>query len=136
MTFRESSIRVINFTGKTDDHKIWESKFLAKAGKIGYKKILLGKVKIPSDVEYATALAVAEATRSTSQLETISAYETNSVAYADLILAMDGETNNGKVAWSLVDGSKTSENPDGDAALAFKRLRENISRKQHHHMFV
>ena len=98
MTFRESSIRVINFTGKSDDHKIWESKFLAKAGKVGYKRVLLGQVKTPSDSEYATALAVAEASWTAPHLETISAYETNRVTYADLILVMDGETNNGKVA--------------------------------------
>ena len=43
----ETSIRVIQFSGKTKDWPVWEEKFLAKAKRKGFKDVLLGKYKIP-----------------------------------------------------------------------------------------
>ena len=44
-----SSIKVITFSGKKKDWDAWEEKFLAKARRRGYKRILLGEAKIPND---------------------------------------------------------------------------------------
>ena len=42
-------IKVIPFSGKAVDWPVWSEKFLARARRKGYKKILLGKEKVPDD---------------------------------------------------------------------------------------
>ena len=42
-------IKVIPFSGKAVDWPVWSEKFLARARRKGYKKILLGKEKDPDD---------------------------------------------------------------------------------------
>ena len=101
--------------------------FLAKSRRLGLKKILLGTVVIALGTEYAAALIVDEANRTTDHTKTIENYELNTRAFEDLILAIDGSLNAVRVAWSLVEGSKTMDLPDGDAALAFKNIRENYA---------
>ena len=40
---------------------------------------------------------------------------------------MDGSSNAGRVAWSLVDGAKTTDLPDGDSILSYRKLREKFA---------
>jgi len=47
----EKSIRVINFDGKQTELAVWEAKFLAKANRRGFKKVVLGIEKVPKDSE-------------------------------------------------------------------------------------
>ena len=49
---------------------------------------------------------------------------TSTRVFKDLILAMDGSLNAGRVAWSLVDVVKTSDLMDGNSTPANKKLRE------------
>ncbi len=42
-----SAIRLLNFSGKTDEWPRWSEKFLAKAKRSGIKDVLLGKLEIP-----------------------------------------------------------------------------------------
>jgi len=44
-----TSIKVIPFSGKAVDWPVWSEKFLARARRKGYKKILLGKGEVPDD---------------------------------------------------------------------------------------
>ena len=40
---------------------------------------------------------------------------------------MDGSSNAGRIAWSVVEGSKMTDLSDGDVDLAFKKLREKCA---------
>ena len=90
------------------------------------KNTLLGTNKIPTKTEYAATVAVDDASRSAPWKETTEDFDLNSRAFEDLIIAMNGSSNTGRVAWSLVDGAKTTDLPDGDSALAYKKLRGNM----------
>ena len=90
----EKSIRIISFSGKRGDWRVWSWKFLAVAEKRGYKKVLTGTLVLTS----------------TSSAEE---KQLGVNAYNDLLLAMT-ET----ISFGLVDESKNVVYPDGDAAKA------------------
>ena len=46
-----TSIKVIPFSGKAVDWPVWSEKFLARARRKGYKKILLGEEVVTNDAE-------------------------------------------------------------------------------------
>ena len=77
MDSKEVNFRLLPFDGKKENWLMWSEKFLAKAKKKGYKKILLGKETIPPDSPKVTDKAALQ-TR-----------ELNDEAYNDLILAMN-----------------------------------------------
>ena len=52
----EKSIRVIEFSGKPSDWKIWSRKFLARVKRKGCKALLEGKIAIPTFAEYEAAV--------------------------------------------------------------------------------
>ena len=54
-SLEQKSIKVIEFTGKDKDWKIWSKKFLAQANRKGYKKLLTGAEVIPTESEYTAA---------------------------------------------------------------------------------
>ena len=47
----DKSVRIIQFSGKKKDWRVWMRRFLAAAGKKKYKKLLLGIEKAPPDSE-------------------------------------------------------------------------------------
>ena len=47
----EESIKVIYFTGKSQGWHVWNKKLLARANRLGYKKLLLGDETIPTETE-------------------------------------------------------------------------------------
>ena len=51
MSTELKSIRVLEFDGKESSWEGWSEKFKARAKRKGYKGMLLGKVKIPTDSE-------------------------------------------------------------------------------------
>ena len=51
----EKSLKVIAFSGKQDDWKFWEVKFLARARRKGFRETLLGKETIPKNDENLTS---------------------------------------------------------------------------------
>ena len=57
-SLEQKSIKVIEFTGKDKDWKIWLRKFLAQANRKGYKGLLTGSDNIPTEAE--SELAVGE----------------------------------------------------------------------------
>ncbi len=47
----EKNLKVITFSGKQDDWKFWEVKFLARGRRNGFREILLGTIPILKDGE-------------------------------------------------------------------------------------
>jgi len=83
---------------------------MARARRKGYKDVLTGKKTPPAD------------SKSTTDKDELTLREANGTAYEALLLLIDGEQASGRVAFNIVRGAKTSDLPDGDAALAWKRL--------------
>ena len=114
-----STIRVIPFYGKSEEWPTWSEKFLAKARRYGFKDVLLGKVRIPkTDEDY-------EMDSEEGKKLTI-ATDMNELAYTELILSIDDKTSNGKVAFNLVKGCKNKDYADGNASMAWERLRNKF----------
>ena len=95
----EKSIRIISFSGKRNDWRVWSRKFLAVAEKRGYKKVLTGTTTITSS--------------STDEEKQLGIN-----AYNDLLLSMSES-----ISFGLVDESTSATCPDGDAAKAWKKLK-------------
>ena len=51
----------------------------------------------------------------------------NELAFEELILSVDGTTKEGRVAFQLIKGCKMSDYEDGDAALAWKWLKNKFA---------
>ncbi len=110
------SLKVPLFSGKKSDWDAWEEKFLARAKRKSFKAVLLGKEKIPTDVE------VLDPTKDADKIK-IDIKEKNEIAYGELILMMDTEKSAGRVAFNIVKRSKTTDYPDGNADVAWKGLK-------------
>jgi hypothetical protein len=50
MTDIEKSLKLIPFSGKSEDWRMWSRKFLARAVVKKYREILLGEVVVPFDI--------------------------------------------------------------------------------------
>ena len=112
------SIRVIEFSGRTTDWEGWSEKFLARAKRKGYKKLLIGKETVPKVSAYAEAEGKDDATSK----KIVKLGESNEEAFEDVILSINHTTKQGKVAFSLVKNCKTSDYPEGNCKLAWDRL--------------
>ena len=49
--------------------------------------------------------------------------ELNEIRYTELILLIDVKTRSGKTAFNIVNGFKTKDHPDRNAAIAWERLK-------------
>ena len=113
----EKAIRVISFSGQKKDWAMWEEKFLAKARRRDYKDVLLGKATIPKESDALN----------TDEKKKVA--KLNELAYEDLILAIDGSTEAGRVAFQVVKGSKSKDYPNGNAAVSWSRLSTKYAAK-------
>jgi tellurite resistance-related uncharacterized protein len=114
-----STIRVIPFYGKSEEWPTWSEKFFAKARRYGFKDVLLGKVKVPrTDEEY-------DMESEEGKKLTIAA-DINELAYTELIFSIDDKTSSGKVAFNLVKGYKNKDYADGNASMAWERLKNKF----------
>ena len=106
---REESIRVLVFNGKKADWPAWEEKFLAKATRKGIKTILVDDtIVVPKSNE-----VLDESVK--SDLKKLATRQMNDLAYSELILSIDTTQSGGKVAFSIVKGSKSTDYKDGNA---------------------
>ena len=55
--YSEKTIRIVQFSGKKTDWRMWSKQFLAMSGKKGYKEVLTGKVTVPAATETPDAIA-------------------------------------------------------------------------------
>ena len=125
MTSKEEkveAIRIIKFNGTKEDWPVWEQKFLTRSKNKGYRNILNGKIKAPKDSK------VIDSTTDEGK-EELKARKANDDAYEDLILSIEGDTKEGRVAFGIVKGCKTKELTDGDANLAWTRLTNKYESK-------
>ena len=107
------SIKIVTFSGKKADWAVWEEKMLARAQRRGYKDVILGRgIPVPKTGEEGL-----------NDIQVL-IRDLNVEAYTDLILAMDGDTEAGRVAFSCVKGSKSKDYEDGHAATAFASLKK------------
>ena len=122
MSENEKTIRVLPFNGKKENWSVWEEKFLARAKRKGYKKVLLGKETAPKDSE-----TIDERTDAGKEKKRLK--DANELGFEELILSIDGKSKAGKVAFALVKGCKSVDYPDGEAALAWMRLTNKFASK-------
>ena len=118
----DKTIAKFVFSGKKIDWPIWSEKFLARAKRKEYKNILLGRVNVPDDSK--TIDTSTDAGKAEAKLRGL-----NELAYEDLILFINGSTDAGRIAFSIIRNSKTSDLKDGDSALAWKGLCDKYESK-------
>ena len=116
-----SSLRRIPFDGTR--YNVWKTKAHANACRYGYENILSGEEKIPTKIEYQAVKLIKAETRDASQTQIYESYPRNTRAYAEIITNMDDRTPEGFLAWKIIDDCKTTDNPDGDAKLAWDSLK-------------
>ena len=114
----EKSVRIIEFGGKQADWDGWSEKFLARAKRRGYKGLLLGRDKVPTQEQ----LDLAETSSSDSDKKILKLGELNELAYEDIVLSINHTTSSGKVAFSLIKNCKSDDFPEGNCKLAWERL--------------
>jgi hypothetical protein len=114
-----STIRVIPFYRMSEEWPTWSGKFLAKTRHYGFKDVLIGKVKVPrTDEDYDM--------ESEEGTKVIIAADMNELAYTELILLIDDKTRSGKGAFNLMKGCKNKDYVDGNASMAWKRLKNTF----------
>ena len=91
----DKTITEFTFSGKKVDWAVWSEKFLARACRKDYKKILKGTAIVPSDSEAIDA-------STTAGKEKQKLRELKELAYEDFILFIDSTTDAGQVAFSIV----------------------------------
>ena len=109
----DKAIRVVPFSGKTEDYAMWAHKFKAVAMFRGYDDILDLKAD-PVDVQVKEEGQTDEEKKKIEELKT-----KNKKAYVDLVLS-----SLEKSTFQIVKMSRTSNFPEGDAREAWFRLRE------------
>ncbi len=93
---------------------MWSKKFLAKTKTRGSKLTLLGQTDVPSSSQ---DLSNTDADRRRK-----AARKVNNQAYRDLLLCIMDD-----VAFGIADGCCTEDLPNGDAAMAWRKLTKNTS---------
>jgi hypothetical protein len=80
---------------------------------------LLGKVKVPRiDEDYDM--------KSEERKKLTIGADMDELAYTELILSIDDKTSSGKLAFNLVKGCKNKDYADGNASMAWERLRNKF----------
>ena len=116
----ETSIRVVLFSGDKRDWITWEEKYLARASRKGFKKLLTqDTIVIPKSTVDESALSDEQ-----KEMKAL-----NEKAYSDLILSMDDSKTSGRVAFNLVKSTKSKEYEDGHARLAWGKLQGKYAPK-------
>jgi hypothetical protein len=120
---RYTSIKVIPFNGKRNEWAPWEEKYLARAKHKGIKPVLLGQQDIPKASDVLKEATITER----NDQDKIDIREANEIAYSDLVLSIETSTSAGRVAFNIVKRSKTSDYPDGNAAIAWQGLKRKYA---------
>ncbi len=118
----KDTIRIISFDGSADSWADWEVKFLARAQRKEFSGILKGTVVAPPAARVLVDTVAADVILKKSR-------DSNNYAYEELLLSITTNTDEGRVAFHIVTGSKNTNLPEGDAALAWKRLHDKYAPK-------
>ena len=114
--------KIIKFSGKTEDWEVWKAKFLARARRLKYKDILTGDLKVPNDEDCKILMAKSDKLAKDEKETCMKNRALNEEAYEDLIFAMPGNTNKGRVVFKIVHQEKEGDFEDGDARAAWVKL--------------
>ncbi len=117
--------KIITFSGKKVEWPLWSEKFLARANRKGYKSVLVGTDIVPDDHEDLSLETNKEVKRRKYELRRL-----NEEAYEDLVLAVDGKTEVGRLVFSLIKGSKSKDFAEGSAREAWKRIVNKFEPKK------
>lgn len=120
----EKSVKICVFNGKEQDYRQWADQILALmlVKDPAYKNLLTGATAVPTASEVAAAKAATP--RDTAVIE---ASEKAAQVFATLLLAMQGSTSKGKIAYAIVTGARNIDHPDGNPKLAWDRLEHKYS---------
>lgn len=103
--------KMIIFSGKKIYWLVWEERIMMKAKKSGYKDWVIGKIKWPTSFDEENE-------------DHVALRKMNDEAYMDLITNIDCETDTGKFFFGLVRASKSKEFENGNAAVAYHKLKK------------
>ena len=110
------------FDGQRRNFRYWKPKFCATALRREFASILDGTSKVSTKDKFSAALALADDKVTVESKLILKNYRANTMAFGELMLAIDTEKPSGKVAFGVVENAVTSDLPDGDARLAWKLL--------------
>ena len=114
---REEVPRLLSFSGKAQDWRMWSRKFIARASMKHYVDVLLGIEEVPEMVAVNVIESAEELKIREARLE---AYKkANDLGHAELMNAMNEE-----VSFSIVDEAILAMFPWGDLAKAWKGLQD------------
>ena len=113
MSSETKSIRVIAFSGKAKDYRMWARKFMSLASIKGYKKIMTGK-----ETPLGHLIDCADTKEGKAQEE---ARKQNERGYSELLLSVSDE-----VTFGLIDGSRTTDLPEGCLMTAWNKLERKF----------
>ena len=104
--------KIIEFDGK--GFKIWARKFMARANRKGYKKLLNGTTKIPTIAEFEASEDEADDAKKLI----VKNWNLNELAFEDLLLSINTKISPGTTSFNLIDTCTTSDQPDGNCKIA------------------
>jgi len=107
----DKSVKNVPFTGKRADYEKWSKRFLSYAEMKKVKKVLLGLEKPPAASE---SLNLDD--KNDQDLQRI--WQANDLAFNMLMLAVDDP-----ISFEAVSSGCMDSLPDGDAALAWEKLK-------------
>jgi hypothetical protein len=99
MSNTERSIRVVPFSRKQKDYRMWLRKFLATSTMKGYRDVPLGKTEVPK--------LLLDLSTKEGKLESLSVIA-NERGYINLLLLLSDE-----VCFGIIDDARTENIPDG-----------------------
>ncbi len=110
------SVRVVPFAGKPGEWKDWKDKFAVKAAINGYDRVLSGEDKVPPLYDdKGNKLTLSEEEKKIS--------DANTTGFGELMLSINTEEPEGKVAFAMIKAAKTKIYPHGNLLTAFKRMQ-------------
>ena len=96
---------------------------MASALVAGYRDLLVGDIPIPTATD-AKSLKIKDASKLTDiEARTLKNARLSEQGFAELTLAIDTETQEGKVCYSLIKKTKKGEFPNGNLAQAWANLK-------------
>ena len=120
---KESSVKVPRFGSNRRDYEYWADKMMARALVAGYRDLLVGDIPIPTATD-AKSLKIKDASKLTGEeTRTLKNARLSEQGFAELTLAIDTETQEGKVCYSLIKKTKKGGFPNGNLAQAWANLK-------------
>jgi hypothetical protein len=106
LTSVETSIKIVQFSGKKADWDGWLFGFEVRAVISRYEGIISGKDKVPTKAQYD---AIDSEMQDKGEKKKLQLYHANSLAFSHLVMSMDPTKYSCKVAISLLRTCKSGD---------------------------